>query len=514
MTAGVLADTRLRTGTLWGGLLGALGAAAFFLSEYSFLFPLAAFVLAPLAVGFVLSGKEELSFRLVFAVTLALTLELLLGGTGRWLVVFGVPVRYLLLFSGLAVGGLYLLLRRDFEFPKFITGVALFYGALLPVLWFAYSVFRGNDPVVVFSGVGFLLTLLLYLPLAVVFKRRAEFFTGFLLGAFSIVALNALFAPLAPETYTSWFAGTAHPLPGSVDLLPGSFPRVSLTTKVFLSVSMIWGLLYAADRQQSRSYRLFGLILLTVSTVALATAFSRSSLGALTLILAFSLIVGFLAPRTRDLGWRALGAAALMVPVVLMVMASLSPTATARFLNAPDEMVTIVESSLGGDENNGTSGAEGGGGQAEGGEQEEEQTRAESVRGEQSEVLLREWEENPFFGGGMGSSPEDYTRGGGSPAGFELEYHSLLYKVGAVGMVVFLSLPALLLVRYASLLRRRSSLLRTHEGKLGASALAGALVAAVAGITNPVLTTAYFGLLVALYLALEAGLSKGRNLEG
>lgn len=493
---GTLADTRLRTGALWGGLLGALGAAAFFLSGYSLLFPLVAFILAPLAVGFALSGKEEISFRLVFAVTLAFTLELILGGTGHWLEVFGLSARYLLLFSGLAVGGLYVFLKRDFEFPKLISGVVLFFGALLPVSWFAYSVLKGNDPGVVFTNVGFLLTLLIYLPLAVVFKRRAEFFTGFLLGAFSVLALTVLFAPLAPETYTSWFAGTANPLPGTVGPSPGGFLRMSLLTKVFLSASIVWGLLYTADRQQPRLYRLFGLGLLTVSTAALALSFSRGSFGALALILIFTLVAGLRVPQTRDLRWQMLGPVPLMVLVALVVMISLSPSGAARFLNAPDEMLTVVESSL-----DGASGAKRV-------EQTEKQTRTERTRSKQAEALLREWEENPLFGGGMGSSPEDYKRGEENQTGFELEYHSLLYKVGAVGMVVFLVLLAFLVVRYVSLLRGRSDLLRTHLGKVGASALAGALITAIAGITNPVLTTAYFGFLVALYLALETVLSR------
>lgn len=508
-------DTRFRTGAFWGGLLGCLGVAGLFLSEYTVLFPLLAFVAAPLAAGFAISGKEELIFRLVFAVTLAFTLELLLGGTGHWLAVFGLSARYLLLFSGLAVGGLYVLLKRDFGFPKLIAGVAIFYGAVLPMLWFTYSVLRGNDPVVVFSDVGFLITLLVYLPLAVVFKRRAVFFNGFLLGTFSILILATLFAPLAPETYASWFAGTVGPLPGTVGPSPGGFPRVSLLTKVFLSMSIAWGILYFADRLQPWLYRLFGLALLTLGTVAVATFFSRSTLGALALVLAFTLVAGLLVPWTRDLRWRVLGASALMVPVVLAVMISMSPGGTARFLYATDEIVSVARSSLDIGEDGRASGMESGGNASgmESGGQAKEQTRTERTRVRMTEALLREWEENPFFGEGMGSSPEDYTRNGKSRTVFELEYHALLYKVGAVGMAVFLLLPIFLAVRYVSLLRGRSNLLRTHLGKLGASALAGSLITAVAGTTNPVLTSAYFSFLVALYLALETGLGEGRKPE-
>lgn len=513
------ADTRFRMGVFWGLLLGCLGAAVLFLSEYSVLFPLFAFVAAPLAVGFAISGKEELIFRLVFAVTLAFTLELLLGGTGRWLAAFGLSARYFLLFSSLAVGGLYVFLKRDFGFPKFIAGVVIFYGALLPVLWFAYSVLRGNDPVVVFRDVGFLITLLVYLPLAVVFKRRAMFFNGFLIGACSMVVLTTLFAPLAPETYASWFAGTVGPLPGMVGPSPDGFPRVSLLTKIFLSMSIVWGLLYFSDRLQPWLYRLFGLVLPTVGTVAVATSFSRSTFGALALVLTFTVVAGLLVPRTRDLGWRMLGAAALMVPVALVAMIYMSPGGTARFLNATDEMSSIVGSSLDVDKDDRASGdgrkddrASGDGRKDDRGSGE--QTRTERTRVEMTEALLREWQEHPFFGGGMGSSPEDYVRGEENPAVFELEYHTLLYKVGVVGMAVFLLLPIFLAVRYVSLLRDRSGLLRTHLGKLGASALAGALIAAVAGVTNPVLTSAYFGFLVALYLALETGLSEGRKSKG
>ena len=496
-----------------GALLGALDIAAVFLVPVSVVLPLVTFLLLPLAAGFALC-RGDLPERALFAVTLTLTLELLLGGTGNWAVVLGVPVRYLLLLSGLLAGAFYLLRRKDFDLlrrPESL--VIVFFGFVLPVVWLVYSVARGNSPGAAFGDVGFLLTLLVYVPFLGVFRRRAGLFVGTLFGSFLVLCVALLAGPFVVDVYIDWFSG-------NVSFFPNGYPRVSLAAKIFLPVGMVWGLLYFADPAESRLHKTVGFGLLTVSTVALALTYSRGLLAAVAFVLVITLLVGSFIPATRTLRWRSFGAAALIAPLIITVMVSLSPQGFGRFLNAPREIVSLAGS---GAENDpapanapaqqpqgapqGEERAGGNPGTGAGGERPDRPVPNSSrIRSEQAAALLGEWQKYPLFGKGMGSVPENYVRGTDDPALFELEYHTLLYKVGVLGLAVFLLLPLFLTVRYIVLLRRRSELLYTHEGKFAAAILAAVLIVFIAGAANPLLTSAYFGFLVALYLASEARL--------
>lgn len=518
MTAGLKnpSTSRVYRGVAAGAVLGALDVAAVFLAPTSVVFPLVAFLLLPLIVGYSISYGDLLD-RALFAITLTLTLELLFGGAGNWATVFGGPIRYGLLLSGLLAGGLHLLRRRDPDVLRSETLVVAFFGFLLPVFWVFYAVARGVSPGAAVGGAGFLLTLLVYLPFFGVFRRQASLFVGALLGGFFVLCAALLPAPLAADAYLGWFSG-------NVSEFPNGFPRVSLAAKIFLPVGMVWGLLYFADPAGPRFQKTAGLALLTVSTVALALTYSRGLLAAVALVLIITLVAGSFIPRTRTLRWRSLGAAALMAPLLLAIMVSLSPQGFGRFLNVPQELVSLASS---GAQESGTpqqaspqgppeadtpqagapqGGQAGSSPAAGGGEPERPVSNASRIRSEQAGELLDEWREYPLFGKGLGSVPEGYTRGADDPALFELEYHTLLYKVGAGGLGVFLLLPLFLAARYVVLLRRRSGLLYTPEGKFAAAVLATTLVVVIAGAANPLLTSAYFGFLVALYLAAEVRL--------
>ncbi len=502
-------------GVAAGLALSILDVAAIFLAPASVAFPLVAFLLLPLIVGYSIA-RGDLLDRALFAVTLTLTLELLFGGAGNWATVLGVPIRYVLLLFGLLAGGLYLLRRRDFDVLRPEALVVLLFGFVLPVFWIFYSVARGNSPGAAFGEVGFLLTLLVYLPFFGVFRWQAGLFVGALFGGFFVLCAALLPAPLAADAYLEWFSG-------NVSAFPNGFPRVSLAAKIFLPVGMVWGLLYFADPAGSRLYKTVGLSLLTVATVALALTYSRGLLAAVVLVLVVTLVAGSFIPSTRTLRWRSLGAAALMVPVILTIMISLSPQGFGRFLNVPQEIISLANSGAEDDEAPGNASPEQPQGTPQGeeraaenpgagnGEPERPVSNASRIRSEQAGVLLDEWQKYPLFGKGMSSLPEDYTRGTDDPALFELEYHTLLYKVGVVGLAVFLLLPLFLAVRYVVLLRRRSELLYTPEGKFAAAILATVLVILIAGAANPLLTSAYFGFLVALYLASEARLRPPEN---
>ena len=508
-----LRTRRVYRGVAAGAVLGALDVAAVFLAPASVVFPLVTFLLLPLLAGFALC-RGDLVERTLFAVTLTLTLELLLGGAGNWATVLGVPVRYVLLLAGLLAGGLYVLRRRDPDVWRSESFVVIFFGFALPVFWALYAVARGVSPGAAFGDVGFLLTFLVYLPFFGVFRRHAGLFVGTLFGGFFVLCAVLLAAPFAADAYLGWFSG-------NVSIFPNGFPRVSLAAKIFLPAGMVWGLLYFADSRGPRLYKTVGLALLTVSTVALALTYSRGLLAAVVLVLAVTLVAGSFIPATRTLRWRSLGAAALMAPVIISIMVFLSPQGFGRFLNVPREIVSLASSGAENEETPGNASPQQPPGAPRGAPQGGEQagnpgantrendrpvSNASRIRSEQAGALIGEWQKYPLFGKGVGSVPEDYVRGTDDPALFELEYHTLLYKAGVVGLAVFLLLPLFLTVRYIVLLRRRSELLYTHEGKLAAAILAAVLIVFIAGAANPLLTSAYFGFLVALYLASEARL--------
>lgn len=61
------------------------------------------------------------------------------------------------------------------------------------------------------------------------------------------------------------------------------------------------------------------------------------------------------------------------------------------------------------------------------------------IRKEQYDALINGWEENRFFGAGLGASAKGSIRDVDAPWAYELSYVALLFQTGIVGVIIYLS---------------------------------------------------------------------------
>jgi hypothetical protein len=66
------------------------------------------------------------------------------------------------------------------------------------------------------------------------------------------------------------------------------------------------------------------------------------------------------------------------------------------------------------------------------------QTSSDQVRSIESTKLLQAWQQSPLLGQGWGATIDGYSRDPAHPWNFELQYHLVLFQVGAIGALILL----------------------------------------------------------------------------
>ena len=388
--------------------------------------------------------------RMAFSLAALITIELLFGGRGHWggggMDGGGIQVRGILLAVVIAYS--ILSVRRV---PR-LAAIAVLLGLILPLWFISYAVvFRGVAPGIAFGDARFFFVLLAYFPLLSAVKQQGQAYTGLLAGgitALSALILAVVFAGADLHAFVLWFGG-------NVSRFPNGMSRLSLTVHSIMPLGVFLGFGPVVAEPKARA---LSIVTGIASALVLATSFSR----AIILSLFFIWIVSLLPRSSRSLGRKLFGAVicAAMGLGLAMLMARLSPEGTQRFENV------LLRS-------NGDIGGE---------------------RIAQSRIMLDEWSHYPLFGKGIGSPLDGYIRFNDGLL-FELQYHTLLYKTGIVGLAPLLTLLLLMSLWWAQPagLAARPPLFQASVGCV--------LTIAIAGSMNPYLTSAYFTFLLALALA-------------
>jgi len=468
-------------GFLFGVLVGGSVVAPAMIRAELPLITLLFVVVVPLLLSCAFVPNRK--FRLVNLLVPVLIAEVVLGGRGLWLSLGFLSGRHLLLLSVLGAWALDAVAVPSPLAGRRFAAYILTVGVVAPIFWLVWSMNRGATLADAFSDLNFLFTLALYFPLTLWLRDGPpvtwirDYVAGLLLVLTALFALGPLFSWLIGWDLgiSGWFAGNITYFP-----LPNRFPRFSFNANVFFSVAIWLGLMMllpSAGNWPWRSSRWGGILLLSTGSVALALTFGRALW--LSFTVASLVVLSFVGTRMltrRNLRRLALAAVAVVV-VGVALMSRFSPEGYARFFTAFDP-----------------------------------ESRANKIRVEQSKELLAAWWQAPLLGNGFGVPlASGYVRGA-NPFLFELQYHSLLYKSGVLGLAMVLTVPfmALFILRHA--VREALRFLSPSPAvTLLVAVSVGVLATSLAGIFNPYLTSIYFGFLAALMLAVYDFTRAGRR---
>jgi len=112
----------------------------------------------------------------------------------------------------------------------------------------------------------------------------------------------------------------------------------------------------------------------------------------------------------------------------------------------------------------------------------EAQTSSDRKRSIESTELIHAWLQSPVFGRGWGATVNGYLRDRARPWNFELQYHLILFQVGAIGMLILLIALSSAISGAVRVIQKQPDILPVL---LAVSAGAGSML--VANASNPYL---------------------------
>lgn len=424
------------------------------------------FFVLPFTLVFMLTRDWAMSLGLVWIN------EVFFGIDGHWVEIGPLQGRGLLLLAFLALS-----LISQFSTGKRLlqttpVGAAvLFYGMIIPGWLLLYSVVGMDTPLADAFGDGTrYVALLSYFPLRKLVKKDIKLISGWICGGCVMLSVMMLFSAIGPQPYATivYIAYSGAP---SLSILESGISRTATPILVMTLIGVYLGVLYAVDDSQTKFTRIIGLALMSISLSPIVISFLRGPLLAILGVFFILLAASTLGSRSKKIAWR-LGLTIIGLGISSVVTMSIFvPEGLERFRLGENTVYEYV---------------------------------ADTDREEQANRMLDAFAESPVLGKGIGVPLAGYQRGGGRDVlSFELQYHALLYRVGAVVFFLFFLPIIWFFFEPFKLYRNSSVFLLQRKGKLAMALLLALLTTLIAGAMNPYLLTVFTMFLIALYLALR-----------
>lgn len=398
--------------------------------------------------------------------------EVFFGIDGHWIELGPLQGRGLLLLTFLALSFISQLSTRNRLWQTTPVGAAvLFYGMIIPSWLLFYSVIGMDTPLADAFGDGTrYVALLSYFPLRKLVKKDVKLVFGWVCGGCVMLSLMMLFSAVGPHPYAT-IMYLAYSGADQLSTLSSGISRTATPLLVLTLIGVYLGVLYAVDDSQTKFTRIIGLALMSISLSPIVISFLRGPLLAMVGVFFILLAASTLGSSSKKIAWRlCLVIIGLGISSVVM-MSIFVPEGLARFSLGGNTVYEYV---------------------------------ADEDREVQSRQMLDAFYESPVLGKGIGVKIKGSLRHGGNDSrDFELQYHVLLYSVGAVVFFLFF-LPIIWFFFEPFRVYRNSSVfLFQRKGKLSMALLLALLTTFIAGAMNPYLLTVFTMFLVALYLALK-----------
>lgn len=427
---------------------------------------LLSFLVVPFMLTFLVTRDLAVSLGLVWIN------EIFFGVDGRWLQLGPLPGRGVLLIAFLAGSYVLRLGTRNRLSQSSRVGTAVwFYGMIVPCWLFFYSVLGRVTPVAAaFGDATRYFVILAYFPLRKLIRTEFDVVLGWVCGGVVMVSAMMFFSAVGPQPLAT-IVYSAYSGAERIATLTSGMSRTATPLLVLSLIGVFLGIVYAVDNSQSKSARLAGLILTSISLAPIVISFMRGPLWGM---LGVSLIL--LAAYTRDsasryIVWR-FGSLIVGLGILSYIMMSFLVPEGVKYFSLGDR--TVYE------------------------------YFADLERQEQAHRMLDAFSDAPFLGQGVGVPIYGYQRGVGDDVlSFELHYHMLLYRVGGIVFTLFVVPIIWFFFEPFRLCRNRSVFLLQRKGKFAMAVLSALLVIFVVGATNPYLLTAFTMFLIALYLAIK-----------
>jgi hypothetical protein len=428
-------------------------------------------VIVPLIIAFVFLKN------FMHALTLTWLNEMFFGVGGTWIKFGPIPGRGMLLFVALLI---YVIAR-----PNVIGNIIrykrdswiVFYGVIFPIILLIYSVIiRGNAFSAAVSDVQRFLIILIFFPLRDLIKRHFCFVLGWLICTTTVLSLLFVILAIAPDDFRlalleRWLYSYSGGDDGSGIARVLSSGRAFFTPLILCWLSVFLGIVYAVDIKIKALKRVASILLLSVASAAFVVNFARGPILAIFIlfILLFLVLSGFKREQIIR-GVNLIVAVIIILSAGYVVTVKYLPIALTKW----DMRGMAFEQAI------------------------------DTVRIEQTELLLNEWLAEPILGQGVGSPITSGYERDESGLSFEVQYPVILYRTGFVGFC-FIMIPFfLIMARTAIRTRKNPGIFNTDEGKLflALACSIGALL--VASWLNPYLASSMTFVFIALYFATES----------
>ena len=384
--------------------------------------------------------------------------EMYSGNSGTWLSIGPLSIRWLLIFTTIAVN---MLIRMWIPRPASRKRIAsrsghalpvLFFGALFPIVLYAIAmVGTENSSTAAFKSVGFLLVLLFYFPLRRALQANPQQLVAFLIGLSITLALLMLSMSIGPMAFREEIISSiigdqtvGYTMTGIARIMPVHIVLMFFPVFVFIfEMSM--------EKGRYRKIAYFGAALFFM--LPMVVTFLTGTL--ISMLIMLLLTGGFLTVNnvSRPHG-KLIVSATVLTPDLLEL-----------------KLVSRI------------SGLTSGGG-------------IDPSRDFQLLNFAEDFQNHLWFGQGAGATMDRAT--GGPQDRVEMEGLMIFHRYGLLGCVVFLAGFVAFAVQPIGLLRKRKSFDSAMAMALAFWATVCTIV--MAGMMNPFLTTPFPALFVGLYL--------------
>lgn len=447
---------------------GCVGLLARYLANTQWVYGFIGLFIIPFLIAIIATRDPSVSLGITWIN------ELFYGVDGRWIEIGPLQGRGALLIGFLFFSYLVYLLRivqnKSRSKSSYVDWAVLFYGLFIPGWLIFYSAVRGDVPIGAAIGDATrYFVLLTYFPLRKLINKDDSIVLGWICGGSVMLSAMMLFSAIGPQPFAS-MVYLAYSGVDNIATLSSGISRTATPILVLTLIGVYLGMLYIVDNSQPIFARIVGILLMCISLSPLVISFMRGPLLSMFAICSLLFSAYMVNKRLRAKALR-LGLSIITVAILSFItMLTFVPEGLERF-NLSGRTV-------------------------------HEFLTDDPDRQEQAKRMLEAFAESPVFGKGVGAPLSGYQRGANSDTlSFELHYHMLLYRTGALVFALFCLAIVWFFFEPFRLCRNRSAFVLERKGKLAMAMLLALLTTFIAGSSNPYLVTAFTLFLISFYLA-------------